>query len=285
MAKRLRRSWLLVLTADEAKVGKAAKTNADVLILDLSDFVTPDKKIMARKRVVEWLTSAHPFGDKQIVVKPNNLWSEWGRDDLAAIAGLPMTGVYYPEPESAEELDVVCRALDDHNSDAEIAVLLENARSFVNLKDLASARRVTTLCHAQGDLALNLGITLTDTRETMAHTAAQTVLYARAYGLDAIDTILPSNLRDQDLTRRYVESSKRFGFNACSTFYAPHIDVINDVLSPTGAQIENARNIVLNYEKNQRDGRAAFVQDNGIWVTLHQYRQAKALLAQFSRPV
>ncbi|NWG23626.1 MAG: hypothetical protein HXY30_04265 [Pseudorhodoplanes sp.] len=54
---------------------------------------------------------------------------------------------------------------------------------------------------------------------------------------------------------------------------------------PAAAQIEIARSIVLHYEKNQRDGRAALVQDNGIRITLHQYHQAKALLAQFRRPV
>lgn len=282
MAKRPRRSWLLVLTTDDRKVAKAAECNADVLILDLSDSVTPDLKSMARQRVVDWLKSAHPFGDKQLVIKPNNLMSDWGRADLAAIAPLNAAGVYYPEPESAEEVQYVCNALDACDSTSEIMVLLENARSFINIKELSTTKRVTTLCHAQGDLAVNLGITMTDTRETMLYTAAQTVLHARAYGLDAIDTILPSNLKDTELTRRYVESSKRLGFTACSTFYAPHIDTINEVLSPTAKQIETAGQIIAGYEKVANEGRAAFVMENGAWVTLHQYRQAKALLAHYA---
>jgi citrate lyase beta subunit len=281
MAKRPRRSWLLVLTSDDRKVAKAAEGNADVLILDLSDSVTPDLKAMARNRVVDWLKNGHPFGQKHIVVKPNNLMSEWGKADLDAVAPLSCTGIYYPEPESAEEVQHVCNALDAHRSQSEIMVLLENARSYVNIKELSTVKRVTTLCHAQGDLAVNLGITMTDTRETMAYTAAQTVLYARAYGLDAIDTILPSNLKDLELTRRYVEGSKRFGFTSCSTFYAPHIDVINEIFSPTSNQIETAKQIVVGYEKVRQEGRAAFVLDTGAWVTLHQYRQAKELLSRF----
>jgi citrate lyase beta subunit len=282
MAKRPRRSWLLVLTADDRKVAKAAESDADVLILDLSDSVTPDLKAMARRRVVEWFTSGHPFGDKHIVIKPNNLLSEWGRADLDAFAPLGMTGIYYPEPESAEEVQLVCNALDACGSQAEIMVLLENARSYVNIKELSTAKRVTTLCHAQGDLAVNLGITMTDTRETMLYTAAQTVLYARAYGLDSIDTILPSNLKDLDLTRKYVEGSKRLGFTACSTFYAPHIGAINEVFSPAPGQLDTAREIVSEYEEVRQTGRAAFVRSDGAWVTLHQYRQAKELLARYS---
>lgn len=281
MLKRPRRSWLLVLTADDRKVEKAAAGNADVLILDLSNSVTPTLKETARQRVVDWFKSGHPFGNKQLVIKPNNLFSEWGRPDLEAFAPLGATAIYYPEAKSAEEVQAVCDALDAAGSQSEIVVLLETARSFVNLKDLCTVRRVTTLCHAQGDLVVNLGATLTDTRETLLYTASQTVVYARAYGLDAIDTILPSNLRDLDLTRTYVEGSRRLGFSACSTFYAPHIDTINAVFSPTSREIENAKQIVIDYEKVQQLGRAAYVKADGTWVTVHQYKQAQDLISLY----
>ena len=279
MPKRPRRSWLLVLTADDRKVEKAAAGNADVLILDLSDSVTPPLKEMARQRVVDWFTSGNPFGDKQLVIKPNNLFSEWGRADIEAFCSLAPAAIYYPEPKSAEEVQVVCDMLDAAGSKAEIVVLLETARSFVNLKELCTVRRVTTLCHAQGDLVVNLGATLTDSRETLLYTASMTVVHARAYGLDAIDTILPSNLRDLALTRSYVEGSRRLGFTACSTFYAPHIDTINEVFSPTPKQIEDAKQILVDYEKVQRQGRAAYVKSDGTWVTVHQYRQAQDLIS------
>jgi citrate lyase subunit beta/citryl-CoA lyase len=281
MSKRPRRSWLLVLTADDHKVQKAASGNADVLILDLSDSVTPDLKAASRQRVVDWFTKGHPFGNKQLVIKPNNLSSEWGRDDLKAIAPLGATAVYYPEPTAADEVQTVSAALDAAGSKSEIVVLLETALSFVNLKDLCTVKRVTTLCHAQGDLVVNLGATLTDTRETMLYTSSQTVVYARAFGLDAIDTILPSNLRDQDLTRSYVQGSRRLGFTACSTFYAPHIDTINEVFSPTARQIEDARQILVDYAKVRDAGRAAYVKGDGTWVTVHQYRQAQDLVSMY----
>ena len=281
MRNRPRRSWLLVLTVDDRKVAKAAQSNADVLILDLTDSVVPELKAEARRRVVAWLTGGHPFGDKQLVIKPNNLWSEWGKEDLQAIAPLNFTAVYYPEARCAEELRFVQQALDQAGSAAEIAVLLETPQSFIALRDLVTVPRVSTLCHAQGDLAVNLGATLTDTRETLLYTASQTVLFARAYGLDSIDTILPSNLRDNTITRCYVESSRRMGFTACSTFYAPHIDTINAVFSPTAAELQEAREIVVTYKKVQDQGRAAYVQENGKWVTVHQYRQAQEILERF----
>jgi len=130
--------------------------------------------------VVEWLKGSHPFGSKQIAVKPNNLWSEWGRDDLDAIAGLRMDVLYYPEARSADEVRVVQKALDLAGSEAEIAVLLETPESFLEIQALATVPRATAFNHAQGDLSANLGVALTDTRETLLYTASQLVLVARA---------------------------------------------------------------------------------------------------------
>lgn len=284
MGKKLRRSWLLVLTTDDRKVQKAAESNADVLILDLTDSVTPELKPEARRRVVSWLTTGkHPFGAKQIAVKPNNLWTEWGPADLKAVAGLEMDVLYYPDARCAEEVRTVQRALEEAGSRAEIAVLLETPQAYVDIKELAQVPRVTALNHAQGDLSANLGATLSDTRETLLYTAQQTVLYSRAFGLDAIDTILPSNLRDQELCRRYVESSYRMGFTCCSTFYAPHIDTINAVFSPTEKDLADARQILQTYDEVKRQGRAAYVREDGKWITVHQFRQAAQMLERYAR--
>ncbi len=279
---RLRRSWLLTLTLDDRKVEKAAESAADVLILDLTDSVVPERKAQARERVAGWLGGgANPFAGRQVVVKPNSLWSEWGRADLTAVAGLPMAGLYYPDARSADEVRQVQAALDDAGSDAELIVLLEMPQAFMELREIASVPRVTTLCHAQGDLAMNLGATLSDDRETMLFTAQQTVLTARAFGLDTIDTILPSDLKDEALVRRYIESSRRMGFTSCSTFYAPHVPLINAAFTPDDRALAEARLIVERYRAVVREGRAAYVREDGKWITVHQYRIAADLLARF----
>jgi len=283
--RKLRRSWLLTLPTDDRKVEKAASSNADVLILDLTDSVVPDRKIEARERLVAWLRAGGgPFAGKQVVVKPNSLWTEWGRADLDAFAPLPMAAIYYPDARSADEVRIVQKTMDDAGSDAEIVVLLEMTQAFLELKEIASVPRVTTLCHAQGDLAMNLGATLSDDRETMLYTAQQTVLVARAFGLDSIDTILPSDLKDQALVKRYIQTSKRMGFTSCSTFYAPHVDAINEAFTPTQAELDDARDIVRKYEEVKRAGRAAYVRENGKWVTVHQYRIALDQLERFDTP-
>ncbi|MGB6103779.1 MAG: aldolase/citrate lyase family protein [Pusillimonas sp.] len=272
----------MTLTTDEHKVQKAADSNADVLILDLTDSVVPERKAEARERVVRWLSGDSPFKNKQVVVKPNSLWSEWGRADLEAIVGLPMEAIYYPDARSADEVRILQQAMDDAGSNAEIAVLLEMPQAFMEIKDIASISRVTTLCHAQGDLAMNLGAVLSDDRETMLFTAQQTVLVGRSFGLQTIDTIMPSDLKDENLVRRYIETSRRMGFDSCSTFYAPHVDQINAAFTPTEEKLAASRSIVERYKEVKRQGRAAYVGEDGKWITVHQYRMAVDMLERFT---
>jgi len=192
-----------------------------------------------------------------------------------------MAAIYYPDVRSADEMRIVQKTMDDAGSEAEIVALLEMPQAFLELPEIAAVARVTTLCHAQGDLAMNLGATLSDGRETMLYTAQQTVVVARALGLDSIDTILPSDLRDQDLVRRYIDTSKRMGFTSCSTFYAPHVTAINAAFTPSADELADARDIVAKYEEVKRRGQAAYVRENGKWVTVHQYRIALDQIQRF----
>ena len=64
--------------------------------------------------------------------------------------------------------------------------------------------------------------------------------------------------------------------------YAPHIDIINAVFSPTAKQLKTAMQIVTGYEKVRVEGRAAFVLEGGTWVTRHKYRQAQELLSKYA---
>jgi citrate lyase subunit beta/citryl-CoA lyase len=71
------------------------------------------------------------------------------------------------------------------------------------------------------------------------------------------------------------------GFDASSTFYAPHVDIINAVFSPSEKELAEAREVVTEYEKVKNQGRAAYVRPDGKWITVHQFRQASETLARF----
>jgi citrate lyase subunit beta/citryl-CoA lyase len=80
-ASRLRRSAHFVPGANEKMLRKSLDTEADCLILDLEDAVTPDRKGEARTVVAGWLKDVS-FGRQERVVRMNPLDTPWGMDDL-----------------------------------------------------------------------------------------------------------------------------------------------------------------------------------------------------------
>jgi len=99
------RSWLFVPGDSEKKLGKAAATGADVVIVDLEDSVAPANKPRARELARDWL-SAHrqqvaerKFGRW---VRINALDSRMWRDDLVAVLPGAPDGIMLPKSAGPE---------------------------------------------------------------------------------------------------------------------------------------------------------------------------------------
>jgi len=108
----LRRSWLLGIILDDHRFQKALQSCADVVTLDLEDAVTPDNKLKARARVVEFIVKERAsLGHREVWVRINDLFSPWGLEDLNAIVGLDVDGITYPMVRGAEEVWAVRRTL------------------------------------------------------------------------------------------------------------------------------------------------------------------------------
>ena len=69
---RLNRSELAVPGSNYEFMEKAAKSEADVVFLDLEDAVAPDDKVQARKNIVRALNEID-FGKKTLSVRINGL--------------------------------------------------------------------------------------------------------------------------------------------------------------------------------------------------------------------
>ena len=76
---------------------KARTLDADCLLLDLEDAVAPDAKTQAREQICTAL-EAGGYGKREIVVRVNGLDTDWGHDDLAALAKLATKRAARPMP-------------------------------------------------------------------------------------------------------------------------------------------------------------------------------------------
>ena len=99
----LARSWLLVNGAQYNRFAQAARSRADIVVLDIEDAVAPKDKLTARDNVVRWLTSDHGNatdvdaadipGGAGDWVRINGFGTPWWADDLDALSRTPVGGV------------------------------------------------------------------------------------------------------------------------------------------------------------------------------------------------
>ena len=102
----LRRSVHFVPGGNERMLVKALGTNADSLIFDLEDAVTPDRKDEVRGIVASWLAEAD-FGTKEKTVRMNPLDTPWGHADLETTMASPPDAYVVPKPETLEGLNAI----------------------------------------------------------------------------------------------------------------------------------------------------------------------------------
>ena len=103
-ATRPRRSALYLPASNAKAMAKARTVDADVVILDLEDAVSPDSKILARDAAVAALGEGG-YGRREIVIRVNGLDTPWGRDDLAAVAQSGADAILVPKVDDADECE------------------------------------------------------------------------------------------------------------------------------------------------------------------------------------
>src|SRR5919108_6294817 len=108
----IRRSWLIVPSDDAAQVEQAVASAADVIVLDLTEFVPEGMKPAARERLPETIAQLAQ-GDAEVFVQVDK---ELLYADLSAAVRPGISGILIPRlesPQEAAEADDLLRQLED----------------------------------------------------------------------------------------------------------------------------------------------------------------------------
>lgn len=256
------RSWLFVPADSEKKLDKAAHTGADVVIVDLEDSVTPERKAMARGMALDWLRAhrgAVP-GQRKIGrwVRINALDTGYWREDLQVImAGAP-DGIMLPKsagPEAIQQLGAELYEVEQRsgvvpNSTRLVPLVSETARAAVTIPRYAEVThpRLLGLTWGAEDLSAAIGASRRrDARgvwtDAFRLVRAQTLLTAHAACLAAIDT-LHADFRDEDGLQAMAEESRADGFTGMLAIHPAQVPIINAAFTPGEAELAEARAIV-----------------------------------------
>ncbi|MEV0384669.1 aldolase/citrate lyase family protein [Nonomuraea sp. NPDC050643] len=249
-------TWLYVPGDRPERFGKAVDSGADVVIIDLEDAVAPVRKDEARDHAVAYLRS-RPSGRRpgvQVHVRVNDLVTERGRDDLAAVGELA-DAVRLPKVESAAVLDAV--------TGAPAYALLESAAGIVAAGAIAAHPRVAGVALGEQDLAAELAIT---DEQAMNHLRLQVVLAAAAAGLPPVPMSVYPDVKDEAGLLASCRAGRALGLFGRTAIHPRQIPVIRRAFRPAEEEAARAAEIVAAAEQAERSGIGAVALPDGRFV-------------------
>lgn len=236
-------------------VQRAHETPADVIVLDLEDAVPPDQKAVAREGIRVFIESLHAAG-KTVHVRINNLDTRLTRDDLAAVVGPGLQALLYPKAQSAQEirdLDVLIREQEYHRDgvtpgDTALIPMIETARAVLRCEEIARASsRIVGLALGGEDYCADIGVPRTAEGRELEHIRRVMVHVCIAYGLRPLDGIY-AVLGEVEGLRADAAYARSIGMKGKYVVHPEQVGPVNEMFSPTEAELAAARQVVTEFE-------------------------------------
>lgn len=274
---RPRRSMLYVPGCNPHYLEKARSLQVDSIILDLGAPILLSAKEESRANVIKALKQGG-YGNREVVVRVNDLDSEWGYDDVNAVADLGPDAVLFSNIESQDDVMTAINAMEEAgNTETPIMVMIESPLAVLHAEEIARASdRIACMVLATSDLISDLHARPTLERTAIRTSLSWVVLAARAYGRAVIDGI-HSDLKDMQAFEYACRIGRDMGFDGKSLVHPFQLPYANDAYTPKPAEVEMAKEIIEALSQANKAGRGT-VLVNGKLVEHHHVTAAKRFL-------
>ena len=247
--KRLRRSMMFVPGNNPGMIKDAGIYGADSIMFDLEDSVAISEKDAARFLVFQALKTLK-FGNKEIVVRINDLYGGTGIQDLEAVVRAGVHVVRLPKTDSAEDVVFCEREIERIETEAGIPLgttgmmaAIESANGVLNAKEIAHAsKRLIGIALGAEDYVTDLKTTRSDGVELL-FARCMILNAARSAGIDALDTVY-SDVNNEEGFIEEATLIKKLGFDGKSVINPRQIDPLHRVFMPSEKDLEKARAIM-----------------------------------------
>ena len=259
------KSLLFIPGSNEKLISKGKESDADALIFDLEDAVSPDAKgearILVRDALLNW---ASPDGEtdenpkrKTSIVRINSLDTDYWEEDIdTVLAGHPDM-IMLPkvsEPDAVITLVRYIEACEGQEIPA-IFPIIETALGIENAYRIASSHeRVKALLLGAEDLTADLHCKRTREGREIFYARSRIVACGRAAGVEIYDTPF-TDTRDEEGIKMDAETARSLGFTGKAAITPRHIDVLNSTFSPTEEEIEYAKKVMEAIQQAKAEGR------------------------------
>ena len=293
---RLQRSELAVPGSSPKFFEKAYNSNADCILLDLEDAISPNDKVTARKNVITALNEINwKKKNKTISVRINGLDTSYIEEDIANIlekAGNKIDTILIPKIETKNDVYIIDSLITKAEKENKlinkigIECLIETALAMINIKEIVtSSNRLESLHFGSGDYAASIrsrttvigGLNPDYPGDQWHYALSKLVLTCRAYGLRAIDGAFD----DYNDPKSYIASAKRaaaMGLEGKWAIHPSQIDLANEVFSPTKIEVNRSIKILEEINKIAKVGKGV-AQLDGRMIDAASARMAKNIVS------
>jgi citrate lyase subunit beta/citryl-CoA lyase len=284
------RSLLFVPGHRGTWVEKAIAKGADGIILDLEDSVPQDLKAEGRAEVARSIARVREAGAPVAVyVRINPLDTGLTGDDVEAVTLPGLDGFVLPKLAGRDDIvryDALVTHFEVKNGVApgavEFIANLETAESYAECELIAAASpRMATLMAGtarDADVSRSIGFTFTPRGDETLYLRSRVVLACRAAGLDHPMVGIWQDLEDHDGARQFSVRNRELGFRGQVLIHPSHIEVANEVFSPSPSEVEFYRGMIEAFERAEASGAAA-VRYEGMHVDYAHVKTAREVLA------
>lgn len=274
-----RRSFIFSPGTDPSMFGKALKSGADIVCVELEDGVAPQHKNMARANMLAIFAEPQADDGVERIVRVNMLGSPEGEADLAAVleTETPPPALMMPKVNNPEEVRRVADALDAAGQSTRLQVIIETNPGLEAAYEIAQASdRVDALLFGGVDLAADLRCEYG--WEPLLYARSRVVHAAAGAGIDVID-VPWLDLGDEAGLRQEAEASARLGFTGKGSIHPKQIPVINEIFSPSAEQVAYAHKVVAAFAAAD----TGLVVVDGKLIELPVLRSMERILAKAER--
>lgn len=246
----MRRSMLFMPGNTPNMLINSAYLGADSIIFDLEDAVSPAEKDAARiliRNTIRYMD----FENQEIIVRINSIDTPFWQADIDTVLPEKPNLLLLPKANRSEDIVLVDEYMTKLEEKLGLEIgsiglmpLIETALGLENSFAIASAsKRIKAMLLGAEDLTADLQCSRTKEGKEIEYARGRIVVAARAAGIDVYDTPF-TDVNDDEGIITDTQFAKSLGFTGKASISPRHIEVINNIFSPTQAEIDYAYEVM-----------------------------------------
>lgn len=282
----LMRSLMFVPGHNERLLESAAKSQADVLLLDLEDSVRPASNKQLARDTIEKYVKEGRFNNYQVFPRVNDRESGFLLKDVYQLTISGVTGFMYPKAHTGEDIYFFDKLLEtiEYEKGLEIGTykiiaLIETTAAVLNAQEICQASdRVVALAFGCEDFVTDLkGIHDLDGLSILTP-RAMIAMSARANNVIPIDTV-HIRVHDLDDLEKNLNTAQKLGFEGMLVLNPKELPLVHQYFSPTPKELADAKEMLEMYQEAKNNNQGVAVK-NGKFIGPPMVEMAKNVLAK-----